>query len=146
MDNSQALPNNDQSIERGLDAIARAIGQNNTVAWTTWPYVISAGSGSFTTTSANARYIQIGKTVHFKIDVTITTIGTGSGCQFTLPVQAQTTSGAIGFAREDATSGNMGVVKLASATLASVLRYDNGNIASGGSGTVVRCAGTYEAA
>jgi len=40
----------------------------------------------------------------------------------------------------------MGVAKFASTILASVIDYANGNIVSGGSGSIVRINGTYEAA
>jgi len=117
-------------------------------AWTTWTPTITAGSGSFTTASGSGRYIQIGKTVFFKLDVTITTVGTGSGCVFTLPVTASAswTAGQVASGREDALTGLACSAKLATSTTASVSRYDNGNIASGGNGTVIRLMGTYEAA
>jgi hypothetical protein len=85
--------------------------------------------------------------VHYKCDITITTVGTGTGLLFTLPVNAVSTTGVIAFGREDATSGYMCVAKLNfSSSQASVFKYDNTNIAVGGSGTVVRLSGTYEAA
>lgn len=116
-------------------------------AWTAWTPTVTAATGTFTSATGAGRYVQIGKTVHFNVSCTITTIGTGTGCLFTLPVTAQTNAGVIGSAREDATSGNMGTIKLnSSTTQASVSRYDNGNIASGGSGSIVRGFGTYEVA
>lgn len=114
--------------------------------WTAWTPTVTAGSGSFTSASGSGRWFQIGKLVFYKVDCTITTVGTGQGCVFTLPVTAQASAGHLGSAREDATSGFAGMVKFASTTSASVSKYDNGNITSGGSGSVVRASGFYEAA
>lgn len=115
-------------------------------AWQAWTPTVTAATGSFTTATGAGRYTQIGKTIHYQGSMTITTIGTGTGCVFTLPVTAQTSSNVvIGSAREDATGGTMGIVRLASSTTGIVARYDNGNILNG-SGSVVRVYGTYEAA
>jgi hypothetical protein len=112
-------------------------------AWTAWTPTISATTGSFTTTSAAGRYIKIGKTVHFTIAVTITTVGTGSGARFTLPVIAQTAVGTVGYYRERAVTGLTGVITLASTTLAGFFEYDNTMTIA--NGWVFQGSGTYEA-
>lgn len=119
---------------------------NSSWVWTAWTPTVTAATGTFTTATGAGRWTQIGKTIHFQASCTITTIGTGTGCVFTLPVTAQASGLMImGSAREDATAGSMGVARLSSSTTASVARYDNGNILNG-SGSVVRVHGTYEAA
>lgn len=142
------LNSSSSGLEAAVLAVATAIANAGVNAvWIPWTPTVTAGSGSFTAVSGSGRYIQIGRTVFFKCDITITTIGTGSGCSFTLPIAAQTTTGHIGSAREDATTGNAGTIKLnSSAVSATVIRYDNGNITSGGSGSLIRCSGMYEAA
>lgn len=116
-------------------------------AWTAWTPTITAATGSFTATSASARYIQIGKTVHFKCDITITTVGTGTGLLFTLPVNAASTIGTVCYGREDALNGAMCMGKLNSVNnQVTVFKYDNTNIAASGSGSIIRLIGTYEAA
>lgn len=121
-------------------------GTGSSWVWQAWTPTVTAGSGSFTTATGAGRYIQIGKSVFFQVSLTVTTVGSGTGAVFTLPVTAQSSSALTGTAREDVTSGNAGVVKLTSSTTGSVLRYDNGNITSGGSGSIVRAYGIYEAA
>ncbi|MDI3563558.1 hypothetical protein [Bradyrhizobium sp. Arg816] len=62
-----------------------------------------AGAGTWSTTSA--RFKQLGKTVFFQLNATITAIGTCSGAafQFSLPTTTQSAAGAAG--RETAVAG-----------------------------------------
>jgi hypothetical protein len=115
-------------------------------AWTAYTPSVAAVAGSFTTASATGRYTRIGNTIHFKADVTITTVGTGTGLLVGLPVAAQANFGLACYGREDAINGAMAIGKLQTTTTVSVNKYDNTNIVSGGSGSVIRLAGTYEAA
>jgi hypothetical protein len=116
-------------------------------SWVVWTPTVTAASGTFTTASGTGRYIQVGKLITYQATLTITTIGTGSGCFFTLPVVGLATAQfGIGTAREDALTGNMGFCKIITSTTASVSRYDNGLITSGGNGTAIKVYGTYEAA
>jgi hypothetical protein len=57
-------------------------------AWSSWtPTPTPSGGGSFTTVTAAGAYLQIGKLVNFRVIVTLTNIGTGSGkVQLPLPV------------------------------------------------------------
>jgi hypothetical protein len=48
-------------------------------AWTSYTPTVSATSGTLTTTSTTGRYLQIGKTVYFTAQVTLTNVGTASG-------------------------------------------------------------------
>lgn len=115
-------------------------------AWTAWTPTITAGSGTFTSASGSGRYMQIGKLVLYNVTVTITTVGTGATPIFSLPVTAQSSGGFVGAGREDALTGNMAEVKKQTATTASIFRYDNGNILSGGNGSSIISSGFYEAA
>lgn len=134
------------TLPSGVGTVSNAALAANT-AWTAWTPTVTGATGTFTTATGAGRYQQIGKTVIYQASCTITTIGTGTGCVFTLPVTCQASANeVIGTAREDATSGKMGVAKLASSTAGTVIDYANGNIVSGGSGSIVRVYGTYEAA
>ena len=136
-------PNTD--IVQAIQSIASALVNPPGSTWLAWTPTVTAGSGAFGSASATGRYTKIGNTIMYRLDVTVASIGTGTGCVFSLPVTAAFTTGHIGSAREDATSGNAGTVKLNSSNVqGSVSRYDNGNIVSGGSGSVVRISGMYE--
>jgi len=116
-------------------------------AWTSWTPTITAGTGTFITVSASGRYQQIGKTVHFSLKITETSVGTASGSvNFTLPITALNNPSAdtIGYGREDAGTGNMMQARLSSPTVCAILRYDNGTAV--GAGYVLNMKGTYEAA
>lgn len=118
---------------------------NTGSSWTTWTPTITAGSGTFTSVTATGRYKQIGKTVFYRVSVIFTTIGTGNGPLFSLPVTSLASGGHIGACREDATTGYSGTVKLQTTGKASFAKYDNGNILSGGNGSTVIASRFYEA-
>lgn len=62
-------------------------GVADAAAWTAFTPTITASSGSITTKSGVGWYKQIGKTIHCRVALTITTNGTGAGnIIFTLPV------------------------------------------------------------
>ena len=119
-------------------------GTGTSWAWQDWTPTITATTGSFTTTSAAGRYTQIGKTVHFQVAVTITTVGTGTGAKFSLPVTAQSAIGTIGGYRERAVSGLTGTVSISTTSTAIFHEYDN--VQTIASGWVFQAYGTYEAA
>lgn len=115
----------------------------NMGAWTVYTPTIAASSGSYTTASANGRYIRVGKIVYFKVTGTITTIGTATGvARIDLPVTAKET-GNIFIGREDGVTGVI-LLGLATTTTMNIYTYDNGGIM--GSGYSYRFTGTYEAA
>lgn len=116
-------------------------------AWTTWTPSVLPISGTFTATSGTGKFSQNGKTVTYRCVLTVTTIGTGTGLLFTLPVVAAFSASpwGIGVGREDALTGNMAFVRVASTTTGTVSRYDNGNILSGGNGSKIEIWGSYEA-
>ena len=117
-------------------------------AWQTWTPTVTPFTGSFTTVTVNsARYSQVGKVIHGRIDFTVTSIGTASGIPiFTLPVTSVSSYyfHALGQYRETQNTGLIGIVSWESTTTASLRRYDNqSHIAAG-----VRYGAsfTYEAA
>lgn len=113
--------------------------------WTTYTPTITAPSGSFTSVTATGKYIKIGKLVNYQVKVVITTVGTATGCIFSLPVTAKDTTFVYGGSgREDALTGKALQVKLQSTTTASFGYYDNTNPAA--SGNTLVAEGFYEAA
>lgn len=144
--NATATANNLLPLNANAAFPASIIDQSSAGAWTSYTPTITAQSGTFTTVSATARYIQIGKTVTMSMTITITAVGTASaGVLFSLPVNAQSNSGYIGSGREDATGGKMLQARLNSANnQGGIFNYDNTTAA--GSGNVLKMLITYEAA
>lgn len=63
-----------------VNATTGAITITSADAWSAYtPGAVTSSSGTITTASATGRYIQHGKTVYFKLTITVTTNGTGSG-------------------------------------------------------------------
>ena len=116
-------------------------------AWiSTFVPVITAGSGTFTTTTSSCRYQVYGKLVQYHVIITITTNGTAAGSViFTLPITANAAvSGnwSIGSGREGAAIGNMVVVTAGSTTTGQIRSVTN--TYPGGTGYVLYVSGTYE--
>jgi hypothetical protein len=113
--------------------------------YTTWTPAISASSGTFTTTSAAGSYTQVGKKVSYYVKITITTVGTGLGVIFSLPVAAKRTYMSIGSGREYNTTGkSFSTTVYPNTSSVLLVFYDNGN--TGGSGHIYELSGEYEAA
>jgi hypothetical protein len=127
---------------------ARFASQTNFPAgvWTSYTPVLTATTGSITSYTVNqAKYVQLGKTVHVHFRITITNNGTGSNALLaTLPVNASTT-GFSGVGREDGVSGNMfiGLVKAAVSNV-TLFTYNNGY--PGATNAQLNFSMTYEAA
>jgi hypothetical protein len=118
-------------------------------AWSTWTPTVSSGTGTVTgaTISITAKYKANGKTVHWKIQCTITNVGTGSpgdAVKFTTPsgltpldsynpAAAFYVNAALNAGGFISSSGNAFVFKADGTTL-----WANGN--------VFVIGGTYEAA
>lgn len=114
-------------------------------AWQAWTPTVTAGGGTFTSVAGTGRYTQIGKTIFYKVDITITTVGTATGeVLFTLPGTAQSGAGNVGSGREDAVSGKIISAKLVSTTQASSSNYDNTSWIA--SGSIGRLSGFFEVA
>ena len=117
-------------------------------AWETWTPAFRSTGGTITSLTVNyARYARIQKTVFARIDVLITTIGTGTGVlRFDLPVTAfaGTQGLAAGSYREINVLGFIGVINVDTTTTGTLTKYDNAS----GLGSNYRFTGvfTYEAA
>lgn len=109
----------------------------------TWTPTITAGSGTFTTVSGNGTYTKIGREVHVKVQIVITTNGTAAAYVVaTLPFTSSATNYAQGCGRETAITGTM----LQSITYASdgnitILTYNNAY--PGASGYTLMVTQTY---
>lgn len=80
-----------KSIYQAVVANIAAIAAIN-AAWTAWTPTITASTGTITTKSAVARFKQIGKTVFFSADITITNAGSGTDfLVITVPVAERPT-------------------------------------------------------
>lgn len=112
--------------------------------WFAYTPTVTAVSGSFTTTSATGRFSMNGRLVTITPIITITTVGTGTGCLFTVPVTAKASGYYAVSGRDDAVSGKQLQGRLTSTTQISMANYDNTNPSA--SGAVFRIAGQYEAA
>lgn len=115
-------------------------------AWTAWTPTVTAEGGTLTSYTVNsAAYIQIGKTVMARFDITITNAGTGnSSLQVTAPVTAKVNS-QVGCGREYGVNGKaLWAAFIASTTTISVRNYDATTMIATNARAV--CEITYEAA
>lgn len=114
-------------------------------AWDSYTPTLTASSGSFTTTSASGRYKQIGKTVFFEVDVTITNKGTASGVlQVTLPFTAAARRNVIG-GYERVATGVLCFGAIASGgTIMSIMAYNNTSLIIDTANVIM--TGVYQAA
>jgi len=114
-------------------------------AWTSYTPTITAGSGSFTTTSAVGLHKTIGKTVHVRIRVVITTVGTAAGSIIATLPSAATTQDQLIPGYEVAVTGKMmnGYIAASGSTVSGKF-YDN--TFSSANGHVYLFQGTYEKA
>jgi hypothetical protein len=111
-------------------------------AWTAYTPTVGAGGGALTTASATGRYLQIGKTIHVTITVTVTTNGTANlYVSASLPFTSNNNAVLVG--REIGLSGKMlqGIMSNGS-TFTPILNYDNTYPAADGAVLVVN--GVYE--
>lgn len=120
-----------------------------TPVWTTYNPVIGSLTGAFTAVAAVGRYMQVGKLVHFRVKVTITTNGTAGGAitctlpQPTANIAANFTQVAIG--REVALTGNGVNAELPNNSGTMNISGFNGAYL-GADGYVIDVSGTYECA
>lgn len=124
------------------------------VAWATWTptFTMSTVGGTPITAAVSgtgARFKQIGKTVYFTLDATISNIGVGNAGAFlfTLPVTAFNASVVVvGTGKEPVVTGKLLSMSSNSATQGSIVFYDNTGLITGGNGVRPQCGGFYEAA
>lgn len=112
-------------------------------AWTSWSPTITSSVGTITTVgTVLALYLKIGRTVHWRANITITTNGTGSGViQVPLPFNAAALQ-SIGSGRENAVTGKQLQV-WSSTSPASVQFYDG--TYPGANNAQLLIGGVYEA-
>jgi hypothetical protein len=112
-------------------------------AWTAYTPNVTSGTGTFTSVAASGRYKQNGKTVHFTVNVTITTNGTAAGSVVVgLPVTAF--GNGVFCGRENGLTGFGLSVTIASSTTLLIQKYDATYL--GGNGAILAVSGTYDAA
>lgn len=115
------------------------------LAWTSFTPTVTAASGSITSYTVAASYVQIGKTVHFHANITITNNGTGAGnVTMTLPVTALNTSTVNCYGRADGVSGKSLQGINATTTQLAIFNYDNSY--PGSTNEILKLSATYEAA
>ena len=133
-------------------------------AWQSWTPTVSASGGSPTIGNGTmtAKYIKIGKTVSYRIDITCgstTNFGTG-GLTLTLPLTAASSTSlspiGVAYMRDDSTTSKLGgVVTLASTTTLQI--FANSSISAvpavfstspwtWATNDTLQLSGTYEAA
>ena len=132
--NGWVTPDNTAYVKDGASAI-RSLGQSidtsvgtGLLAWTNYTPTISAGIGSFTSTTINtARFAVLGKLLFLDFDISINTNGTAAGSMFISVPSGRTAKNInqVGSGRELNTSGFMFQIYLDSTTNMRVLRYDN---------------------
>lgn len=116
-------------------------------SWSTYtPSSAFATPGTSVMGAAAGRFKQIGKVMHFTVDCTVTTVGTGTGAWLIgLPSAANASAQAIGATgKEVITTGKLLSVQLFSTTTLSANNFDNTSVATGGNGSRVQIAGFYE--
>lgn len=116
--------------------------------WTLYTPVISTGSGAYSNATLAGRYMRIGKSVLFKIDINIIAVGTATDVRATLPpVSARYVAGeqtAVASGREYAVNGKALAAFLLSTSTVGISYYDNTN--PNANGVKLSISGLYEAA
>lgn len=143
---ASGVTNGDSHNHVGGDGASIPFAGISTEAWTSCTPAVSATSGSFTSASATGRYTRIGNVVFFVATVTITTVGTGSGVNVALPVNAATSMFQIvGGGRESASTGKTVNTIITNASNLWLTLYD-GTATTPSNGHVYQIYCTYEAA
>lgn len=114
-------------------------------AWTSYNPTVTAVAGSITSYTATGFYKQLGKTVRFRCQVTITNAGTSSsGNDITLPVTAKDANQPFAFGAENGITGK-GLVVLPVSTTVMRVRFYDATFAGATSNAFV-ITGVYESA
>ena len=119
----------------------------NSGEWTDFTTVVTAGTGSITSYTENAKYIRIGKICILRFQIIITNAGTGAGfLSISLPFTVKNNAGTpVGAGREDALTGKMlQIQSIINSTSARIYNYDNSTVIA----TNAQCIGllVYEVA
>lgn len=143
---------NASNISSGTLAVAR--GGVDQGSWSTWTptFTMSTVGGTPITAAVSgngARYKQVGKTVFWSLDVTISNVGSGNSgiFIFSSPITAVNSSVVYGGnGKEAVTSGKMLAIGNWDGTSQTIAFADNSAILAGGNGTRFQVSGFYEAA
>tara|TARA_R110000868_G_scaffold195641_1_gene441307 strand:- start:1761 stop:2189 length:429 start_codon:yes stop_codon:yes gene_type:complete len=116
--------------------------------WENWsPTVTSSGGALVSVTTNSARYSQVNKIITCVFDITINSVGSGSGSLLiTMPVASVATANgqSMGTYRERSVTGDQGFCNRSGTTVCFLQRYDQGAILN--SGRSFAGIFTYEAA
>lgn len=117
----------------------------NKRAWTSYTPTVTAGAGTFTSISATGKYMVAFGICHFQVVITVTTKGTGSYPNFTLPFPALAGSALMPMpCREGAgINGKFGAAYItAGLATATCTDYTNADLATA-NGAVIYVNGSY---
>lgn len=110
-------------------------------AWTAYTPAVTTTGGAPTTVTKTARYIQIGKTVHWWAEVTLTTLGPASGnLHIDLPTTSQNFTAFHG--RDDNTGLSVQGRCFAGAATVYIVNYNNTSCVAAAAHVTI--SGTYE--
>lgn len=110
-------------------------------AWTAYTPAVTTTGGTPTTVTKTARYIQIGKTVHWWAEVTLTTLGPASGnLHIDLPTTPQNFTAFHG--RDDNTGLSVQGRCFAGAATVYIVNYNNTSCVAAAAHVTI--SGTYE--
>jgi hypothetical protein len=96
-----------------------------TGSWTDWTPTVTCQSGTLTTFTTGGSYFIVGKVVFYRLNINITTAGTGAGfLRATLPNTPNATF--AGTSQEQAATGIAGTAQISSGDAAVyIAKYDN---------------------
>lgn len=130
------------STDTILQAMQKFGGLVDNAAWTAYTPTITSSAGTPTTVSGAGRYKQIGKTVFFSINVTVTTKGTAAGSmRATLPISASQTISVKSFDNNTGASGG-GSIFNGAPTFVGAFKYDATTWWADGASVII--SGLYE--
>lgn len=124
------------------EAVRKLQELNSDTAWAAYTPVVSASTGTITTSSATGRSKTIGKTTYIEMVLTITDNGTGAAAVIaTLPNTSASEAILSGRGRAVSGASVHGAIGVA-ATAVVIFRYDNAY--PGATGEVLVLSGVYE--
>lgn len=112
--------------------------------WTNYTPTVTTGSGAFTTVSASASYLVVGKTVSVRINIQIADKGTATDVRVSLPLPARGTSPLTGIENNATGKGIAGAI--VDGTSIATLKFTDGTNAVPASGAtyLLTVSGEYQ--
>lgn len=114
-------------------------------AWQAWTPTITNSGGAITATVNFAKYTRVGKTIHFKIGLTVNSATPGL-LSFTTPVAAAQLGEFAGAGREDGVTGKISEVLFKSSTSICAVFFGDAAGSTATAGYFHTIKGSYEAA